>query len=74
MDDKKLEAISRKIRIRRLILGYSQEYMAQELEISQNVYSKNERNIRNVPLARVLQICEILCISLAGLLEDTEAF
>lgn len=49
-------------------LGYSQEYMAQELNISQNVYSRNERNIKNVPLERVIQICKVLDIPIAELL------
>ncbi|WP_162237734.1 helix-turn-helix transcriptional regulator [Pedobacter sp. Leaf41] len=53
----------------RAILGYSQEYMAQELGISQNVYSHNERNIGNLPLNRIYQIAAILNISVTQLLE-----
>ena len=62
--------VSEKIRIVRLTLGYSQEYMAQELGISQNVYSKNERNMKDVSLERVIQICEILNIPFEGLLNN----
>lgn len=68
MDGNKYEMISIKIRIVRMELGYSQEYMAQELNISQNVYSRNERNIKNVPLERVIQICKVLDIPIAELL------
>jgi len=60
MNENRYKKISEKIRIVRLTLGYSQEYMAQELDISQNVYSKNERNIKDAPFERVVQIFEIL--------------
>ena len=70
MNETRYKKISEKIRIVRLTLGYSQEYMAQELSISQNVYSKNERNMKDVPLERVIQICEILNIPFEELLND----
>ena len=61
--------ISKRIRTRRIELEFSQEYMAERLNISQNVYSKNERYIKRVPLQRILQIAAILSISLSQLLE-----
>lgn len=70
MDDNKYEKISKKIRITRIALGYSQEYMAQELEISQNVYSINERNMKDVPLERVMRMCEILNLPVEELLKS----
>ena len=70
MDDTKYKLISKKIRLIRNTLGLSQEYMAQELGISQNVYSNNERNIKNVPLYRFEQIAKILGVSIIKLLED----
>ena len=70
INETRYKKISEKIRIVRLTLGYSQEYMAQELSISQNVYSKNERNMKDVPLERVIQICEILNIPFEELLND----
>ncbi|WP_025141505.1 helix-turn-helix domain-containing protein [Pedobacter jeongneungensis] len=69
MDDNKYEAISKKIRITRVALGYSQEYMAQELNISQNVYSINERNMKDVPLERVMRICNVLNLPIEELLK-----
>lgn len=60
MDEKILTEISTKIRLKRIEKGYSQEHMAYLLNISQNVYSQNERNIKKVPFSRVLQVCEIL--------------
>ncbi len=68
--DRKFIVISRKLRARRSEYGYSQENMAKALGISQNGYSKNERNIQNVPLRRVLQIAEILGIPISQLLEQ----
>ncbi|WP_370630262.1 helix-turn-helix domain-containing protein [Pedobacter sp. D749] len=70
MNEIRYKKVSEKIRIVRLTLGYSQEYMAQELGISQNVYSKNERNMKDVSLERVIQICEILNIPFEGLLNN----
>ena len=69
MDDTKCELISRKIKLKRYALGYSQEYMAQQLGISQNVYSKNERDVKNIPLIRIIQIASILNVSVSRLLK-----
>ncbi|WP_410477237.1 helix-turn-helix domain-containing protein [Pedobacter jeongneungensis] len=57
------------MRARRSEYGFSQENMAKLLGISQNVYSKNERDIQNVPLGRVFRIAEILEMSISQLLE-----
>nr|WP_315424356.1 helix-turn-helix transcriptional regulator [uncultured Pedobacter sp.] len=70
MNEIRYKKVSEKIRIVRLTLGYSQEYMAQELGISQNVYSKNERNIKDAPLERVVQIFEILNLSIAQVITE----
>ena len=60
MDERTIQLISDKIRIKRTEMGYSQEYMANHLKISQNVYSLNERNIGSVPFSRVMQIFKLL--------------
>ena len=70
MNEISYKKISEKIRIARLTVGYSQEYMAQELGISQNVYSKNERNMKDVPLERVMRIFKILNLSIEELLKN----
>lgn len=61
--------ISKRIRTKRIELEFSQEYMAERLNISQNIYSKNERYIEGVPLKRILKIAVILNLTLAQLLE-----
>ncbi|RDC54427.1 XRE family transcriptional regulator [Pedobacter chinensis] len=68
MDEKTLKKISDKIRSKRIEMGYSQEYMANQLGISQNVYSQNERNIASVPFSRVLKMTAILNISFVQLM------
>ncbi|MBC8988167.1 helix-turn-helix domain-containing protein [Pedobacter sp. N36a] len=49
--------------MKRIEKGFSQQYMAIQLNISQNVYSINERNIKAVRLERLVKICYILDIS-----------
>jgi len=61
--------ITERIRLRRIELEFSQEYMAEQLDISQNTYSRNERDIRNVPLKRVLQIADLLNLDIVELLK-----
>lgn len=51
---------SQKIRLKRIELDFSQEYMANQLNISQNAYSKNERNIKNVSIDRIIKISRLL--------------
>ena len=41
-------------------LGYSQSYMADQLNISQNIYSINERNLQKISLDRFFQILQVL--------------
>ncbi|SEO79592.1 helix-turn-helix domain-containing protein [Mucilaginibacter sp. OK283] len=55
--------IGENIRIQRTIKGYSQQYMAYALDISQAAYSKMERNETELSIRRVFAIAEILEIS-----------
>ena len=55
--------VGEKIRIQRLIKGYSQEYMGFMLDISQAAYSKIERNETELTIRRIYEIAEILEIS-----------
>ncbi|RVT99743.1 XRE family transcriptional regulator [Mucilaginibacter limnophilus] len=59
----KQKTIGELIRVQRAIKGYSQEYMAFQLEISQPAYSKIERNESDITVTRVFEIAEILEIS-----------
>jgi transcriptional regulator with XRE-family HTH domain len=58
-----MDSIGEKIRIRRLIKGYSQEYIAFMLEISQAAYSNLERDETEMTIKRVYEIAEILEMS-----------
>lgn len=62
--------IAAKIRVQRMIKGYSQEYMAFRLDISQNAYSKLERGETKLTVRRFYEIAEILEISIDNLLPE----
>lgn len=61
------------IRIQRVIKGYSQEYMASRLNISQNAYSKLEREETELSVKRVYEIAEILELSVYQLLPEVRS-
>ncbi|MCC7301814.1 MAG: helix-turn-helix transcriptional regulator [Bacteroidia bacterium] len=65
--------IGRKIRIVRQLKGYSQEYMAMRLGVSQNAYSKMERGRIGLKNARVIAISNILEIPTYNLLKVNES-
>ncbi|WP_316842064.1 helix-turn-helix transcriptional regulator [Pedobacter gandavensis] len=56
------------LRIHRVIKGYSQEFMAEKLNISQNSYSKLERGQTSLTVNRLFQIAKILDISVQEML------
>lgn len=55
-----LVGISKKIEKIRKLKGFSQEYMAAKLSISQNSYSKIERGETKVTMVKLIEICEAL--------------
>ncbi|ALL07399.1 hypothetical protein AQ505_19040 [Pedobacter sp. PACM 27299] len=56
------------LRIQRVIKGYTQDYMAERLHLSQNSYSKLERGLTSLTVSRLYQIAEILEISIQDIL------
>lgn len=52
--------LRRKIRVVRRLKGYSQEYMAIKMGISQNAYSKMERGKIRLAPERILNISKLL--------------
>lgn len=60
------------VRIQRVIKGYTQEYMAEKLHISQNSYSKLERGYTCLTVKRLYEIAEILEISVQVILPQTQ--
>lgn len=74
MDEiKKNREISTKIRRFREGKDYTQEYMARRLNISQNSYSRLEKEPKNMPLKRLEDICEILEINLKDIIGVRES-
>ena len=65
MKTKSISAILRNIREE---LGYSQEYMSIQLEITQQAYSNIEKNPEKCSLDRLLDISRILQVPLVTLL------
>lgn len=73
MNDEKLTTnIGPKIKKIREIKGYSQEYIASKMSITQNSYSKIERGETNLSLNKVMEICSILEIDLNTLMNFDE--
>lgn len=62
------QRIANKIRIERLIKGYSQEYMSLQLNMSQNAYSRIERGITKIDIERLQQIAFVLSVDLEKLI------
>ena len=54
----------------RIMKGYSQEYMANELDISQNAYSRLEAGKTEITVRRVYQIALVLDISIYELFPE----
>lgn len=68
----KSQEISTKIRRFRENKDYTQEYMAYQLNISQNNYSRLEKEPENMSLKRLEEICKILEINLKDLIDRKE--
>ena len=66
--DKQLKQIGLRIKSYRELKGFSQSYMSQKLHISSSAYSRIERNEVNLPLDKLIQIAEVLNISLEKVL------
>lgn len=66
--------IGRKIRVLRELKNYTQEYMADVMEISQRTYSKLENDQIKIDLKKLIEISKILDIEAVNLLSDIEEF
>ena len=62
-------ALGKNIRKHRELKGYSQEYMAQKLEVNQASYAKIENNTTKMTIDRLFAISKLLEIDVAELLE-----
>ena len=67
-----VEGIREKIRAIRIEKGYSQDYMADMLKISQNAYHKLEKGHTRIHLEKFINIAEILEIEFSELLKGSD--
>jgi len=68
----KVKNISVNIRRIREGKGYTQEYLAMKLGISQNAYSKIELGYTKITLERLFQIAKIIEVEIVTLMGDTK--
>lgn len=62
--------LSQRLKFYRESLGYSQEYMAKCLDISQQAYSNMERNAERITIGRMRELSKVLTIPLNVLLSE----
>jgi len=70
MYKKEIKKILATIKKRRSQLGYSQMVVAEQMHITQNVYSKIESNKIKLTICRLSLICDILEIDIVNLLRS----
>jgi len=58
-----LDKVHHKIKSLRIEKGYSQEYIAEQLKISQSYYAKIENGNKEISVKQLLQILKILEIN-----------
>jgi transcriptional regulator with XRE-family HTH domain len=63
-----------KIRMLREGIGLSQEYVAQKLNISQQAYSKMEKNPQNATLARLQELSEVLGVKINSIIGHDDMY
>ena len=63
-----------KIRMLREGIGLSQEYVANKLNITQQAYSKIEKNPRNATLERLQQLSEVLGVNINSIVGDDDMY
>ena len=69
---KKVQSIVEKIRTVREAKGYTQDYLAAKLSISQNAYSKLELGYSSLTVVRLFAIASILEINARQLITCTD--
>ncbi len=63
-----------KIRMLREGIGYSQDYVAKKLNITQQAYSKIEKNPDNATLERLKQLSEVLGVKINSIVGDDDMY
>lgn len=60
--------VGERIRIQRNIKGMSQEYVAQQVGLSNGAYSNIERGVTDIPINRIYQLAEFFDVSVYELI------
>jgi transcriptional regulator with XRE-family HTH domain len=55
-------------------IGLSQEYVAEKLNITQQAYSKMEKNPKNATLERLQQLSEVLGVKINSIVGDDDMY
>ncbi len=63
-----------KIRMLREGIGLSQDYVAEKLNITQQAYSKMEKNPQNATLERLQQLSEVLGVKINSIIGDDDMY
>ncbi len=63
-----------KVRMLREGIGFTQEYVANKLEISQQAYSKLEKNPDSATLERLKQLSEVLGVNINSIVGDDDMY
>ncbi len=74
MEAKKEYPKINKIRMLREGIGLSQEYVAEKMNITQQAYSKMEKNPQNVTLERLQQLSEVLGVKINSIVGDDDMY
>ena len=62
------------VRIIRESNGFSQEYVASKMELSQQAYSNIEKNPENASVKRLRQLSDIFSVPVTSLIGETEQY
>lgn len=71
---KQRKPIAENIRLIRENLGYSQEYLATQLGITQQTYSNIEKSPENTSLKRLKEIADVLQVKFVTLLGEDDVY
>jgi transcriptional regulator with XRE-family HTH domain len=69
-----IKTVSQNIKYARLFRNYSQTYLAEKLNMSQNGYSKIELGYTQISLENFLIIADVLDVDIMDLLSDHNTF
>jgi len=69
-----MEKNQNRVRTIRESQGYSQEYVAAKLELTQQAYSRIEKNPESANLKRLRQLSEVLGVSLVSLIGEDDTY